>query len=117
MKSFDADVFLGIVNGQLSMSLNSSLDKQLSSGFREAVGKEIEQLKNEAESMARAKLEEIRREFELKIDEKIKELTNKADEYKNIVTLVENLREQKLKELDQEIKKRGTKILENILRK
>lgn len=117
VKSFDADVSLGIVNGQLSMSLNSSLDKQLSSGFREAVGKEIEQLKNEAESMARAKLEEIRREFELKIDEKIKELTNKADEYKNIVTLVENLREQKLKELDQEIKKRGTKILENILRK
>lgn len=117
VKSFDVNVSIGVVKGRLDVNLNSSLDRQLTEGFREAVGKEIEQLKKEAEAMARAKLEEIRKEFEQRIDEKLKELISRADEYKTALSLVENLREQKLKELDQEIKKRGTRILENILKK
>lgn len=117
VRYLDVNASISVINKEFKASISSSLDRQLTAGFRDAIGREVERLKREAEAMARAKLEEIRKEFEARAEEKIKELVSRAEEYKDVVSLVESLREQKLKELDQEIKKRGTRILENILRR
>ncbi|MFN3135470.1 MAG: TIGR03545 family protein [Candidatus Kryptonium sp.] len=117
VKVFDVNAFVGFEKGKLDVKLNSSLDRQLTAGFKDAIGREVDQLKREAEAMARLKFEEFRKEFESKVEYRVKELTSEVEKYSAIVSVVENLREQKLKELDQEIKKRGSKILENIFKK
>ncbi len=117
VNAFDVNGGIEIGDGGLKVSLSSSLDRQLTLGFKEAVGREIEQLKREAEAIALEKLEKYKKEFYDRIEVEVKKLTQEFEGYSLLVGNVEKLREEKLKELDKEIKNRGSKILENIFKR
>ncbi len=116
LKQIDANVYLVIKNNKVSASFNSSLDVQLTNGFKQAIGKEVEEVKRKIENLVRERVEKYRVEFEKQVDEKIKELNSKIESYNIKVAEVENLRNVKLQELDKEIKKRSGNILERIFK-
>lgn len=116
LKQIDANVYLAVKDNKVSVNFNSSLDVQLTNGFKQAIGREVEEIKRKLENLVRERVEKYRVEFERQIDEKIKELNNKLESYNIKVAEVENLRNIKLQELDKEIKKRSGNILERIFK-
>ncbi len=116
LRQIDANVYLAIKDNKVTANFNSSLDVQLTNGFKQAIGREIEEVKRKLENLVKDRIEKYRADFERQIEDKLKELNSKIESYDIKIAEVENLRNVKLQELEREIKKRSGNILERIFK-
>ncbi len=117
IKNVDANILLSFRGSDFDVRFNSTLDKQLTQGFKDAVGKEIEQLKQNVEKIVREKIDLYLTDFEKNIENKVNEVYSRLEQYNIQIGEFEKLRDIKQKEIEDEIKKRGGRLLEQIFRR
>jgi hypothetical protein len=108
---------LSFKGSDFDVRFNSTLDRQLTQGFKDAVGREIERIKQNVEKAVREKIDSYLADFEKSVESKLNEAYSKLEQYNVQINEFEKLKDAKLKEIEDEIKRRGGKLLEQFFRR
>jgi TRAP-type C4-dicarboxylate transport system substrate-binding protein len=81
------------------------------------VGREIERIKQNVEKAVREKIDSYLADFEKIVESKLNEAYSKLEQYNVQINEFEKLKDAKLKEIEDEIKRRGGKLLEQFFRR
>jgi uncharacterized protein (TIGR03545 family) len=117
VKNVDAKILLSFKGSDFDVRFNSTLDRQLTQGFKDAVGREIERIKQNVEKAVREKIDSYLADFEKIVESKLNEAYSKLEQYNVQINEFEKLKDAKLKEIEDEIKRRGGKLLEQFFRR